>query len=351
MKRFVILFLALTAFTSCEKPDGTEGPDQEGPFIIDEFPSFFAGGVYKGDIYGEGTGYVEIDITDAEIQSDEEEGVNVTGLHSVFSFSLNIPLAKNPDNVTIPTGVYTMAEEGTHAAGTWNIDFNTHYLGILSDGEAIDVHELISGNFAISRKKNRYTIMFFGETENGHLETKQICSLKFRNKTSEGRHSNIDRDIEVGGLTHALMEHAQHQYGYDVETWRLELRDRHFLMSSIGSYIRPAGNWLELNINTRPGLRSIPPGRYDRFVGHRDLDTTAFNTLLKGPAYHDSTFVNIGCFYDCMPYSYLSFPEDGYVDIELCEDNEYAISGELKDGFGHKVTFSYKGEVENPYNQ
>lgn len=340
---------ALVSLYSCEKPDSgndTEnGPENQTPeipqvtineIVVDQLPETTIQAYYYGDYYEVGSGNVALAFVAGEIY--ENEDWELAGDGTIVFLDMNVDLAENPDFVVLPEGEYelTAAEDGT--PGTVNASMS-YITKLVADEIVYEEAALESGILTVAKSGDAYTLTFAGEVEGENVTAEYTGAFRVINSSEEGELTNLDKDIVVGGLTKASMANmGDLAEAGESETWLLSLGDKHYDLTTDWGL----GNGLIFYVNLEPGLTQVAEGRYETFVDMMTAESLPVNTLIEGMTYW-GTYA--GCWYTCPAYCYEASLRGGYLDVKK-EGSDYTISGELLDGYGKKVSFSYSGPVE-----
>lgn len=335
-------FLPVMGLVSCDKTGdengGGENLPKENVLVVDNIPDPYFQAYYYGDYYEVGTGNVAVALVAGNIIEDED--YNLSGTGTILYLDMNIELIENPDGAKLPVGVYTMDADETYAAGTWG-PFDSYVIKLVDDEVVYEYAELTAGTLTVAQEGDYYKVTFAGEVEGDPLEMEYVGNVFLTNsmEESEALFSNLDKDITVGGLSRASMACMGDLVGDEVtETWVFSIGDKHYdLATDYG-----LGNSVLIYLNVAPGLDAVPAGHYETFVDMMTAETLEVNTLIGGVSMYG---FYAGCWFICPAYTYEAALVDGSVDVAV-EGDEYTISGELLDGYGHKVKFEYEGPVE-----
>lgn len=321
--------------------NGNEGetPQVTGTeIVVSQIPEAYVYLYYNGDYYEAGSGNLSLAICTGEIY--ENEDWEFAGNGSVFFFDLNIELAENPDAVVLATGEYAMAEDESCTPGTWNPFEDYSYIVKVVDDEVIyEYAAFTAGTIEVSKEGDVYTISFEGEVDGEPVAIEYVGAVRTVNHSFEGKFTNLDKDVTVGGLVKASMANmGDLAEDGTSETWMISMGDEYYDLTTDWGL----GNGLFFYVNLEPGLAVVKEGHYDVFVDMMTAETFPVNTLVAG-AYYWGTYG--GCWYTCPVLGYEVALNGGYLDIVKTDDG-YEFSGELVDGNGKKVAFSYSGPVE-----
>lgn len=310
---------------SCDKEqDQSQEPQHpEAPADL-VIPQPYFEGYYYGDYYGEGTGNIGFALVDMD--NDD-----VAYFELIFDAGADV----NPDKVSLPAGTYRIND--SYQPGTCDID-GCYFM---SDPE--DLSSMTSfrdGTVTVTDVAVGCKVTVDAVLDDGKaLKMEYSGPVKTNNNTDSGHYSNLDRNVSVTGLTQASMAKIGDIVGDGVtESWILSLGDRHYdLLTDWG-----VGYSILLYLNLEYGLDEVPAGKYDVFVDARTVYELEPGTLMTGCKVGGNLY---GCWYMCPAVTDVAALVGGSVEI-AADGKEYTVSGTLLDGYGNKVSFSYRGEVK-----
>lgn len=315
--------------------------DPETPVICPPDPGITTNmtveGYYKGDIYETNTGNLWINFLSKDLVWDANEE-DYTGNGELVCIDLNTVLAANPDHAELAAGTYIGAD--SHAEFTMNIDYGDSFVNFYS-GTSVDAQQVVGGTVNVSKSGANTVIDAELELENGDTyDFEYTGPITFYNRSSEGQMSNLTSDVDVTGLTQGLVMYGGTSFTETSDYYMVILAGADFdLEDNYGS--APS---LNFGLNVVPGSNDgIPTGTYT-LINAMEADDYDVNTALSGvyePAYGGF----FGSWYFAASDALEAAMQTGTVKVVNNGSDNYEFTFDLKDGYGHSVKGSYRGNV------
>ena len=336
MRKFLFAIAACTlSLASCDSSDNGSGSNEDGD-TKPEVPALTEGitaeAYYKGD--PENVGFASYWINFYPDNIDIDDFGDITGDGYVLCISFFAPQSGNPDYATLSAGTYTAsADEANMTFISENAEES--YLLINKDGSTKQI-ALTGGTIEIKKYDNIYEVVCNLTLEGGEAyEYKYVGELIFRNRSGNGNLTTITENKTVSGLTNgygvllgeSIFEGAESDMAY------IALGDDDFDVLALTG----KGTGILIYFNIPVGSTEIPDGTYQMLQSGASIPA---QTLVPGMI--ESIYVMGTWYFSGIHEAALC---DGSVTISHTDSN-YDISFELKDGYGHTVTGSYKGELE-----
>lgn len=330
-----ICLAASTTMWSCSDNDDPTPPPVNPPALTTEWDSE---AYYKGDYYDNSTGNLWVGLISTSLTYSEDDE-DYVGNGKIILIDFNTALAENPDFATLKPGDYVCAD--THAEGTINLD-DESYVTVYTENASPEMLSVTDGYINVSLTDGIYTIEGTLTTSDGtETEVKYVGPLAIYNRSDEGHKSNITGNITLSALTQGLA-----LYGGEVFT---STSDYYMLIISEADYDVESnfgpGQAINLGLNVTPGSNTgIPSGTYT-LIDPMEADDYDPFTALGG--FYEATY---GGFYGAWYFYSLKGLEasaaTGTVTVDNKGNNQYTITLNLKDGYGHAITGTYTGALQ-----
>lgn len=315
--------------------------DDESPVICPPDPGVTTDmtveGYYKGDIYETNTGNLWINFLSKDLVWDADEE-DYTGNGELVCIDLNTVIAANPDYAELAVGTYIGADD--HSEFTMNIDYGDSFVNFYS-GTSVDAQQVVGGTVNVSKSGDNTVIDAQLELENGDTyDFEYTGPITFYNRSGEGQMSNLTSDIDVTGLTQGVVMYGGTAFTETSDYYMVVLAGADFDLEN--NY----GNAPSLNfgLNVTPGSNNgIPTGTYT-LINAMEADDYDVNTALSGvyePAYGGF----FGSWYFAASDALEAAMQTGTVKVVNNGNDNYEFTFDLKDGYGHSVKGSFRGNV------
>lgn len=294
-------------------------------------------GYYKGDIYENGTGNLWINFISKDlVWNDFEE--DYTGNGAIVCLDFNTIIAENPDMAKLADGDYTAAD--THELYTLNIDGDSYVTTYSAAGGV--PKEVTAGTVSV-KTEGGYTVIdaLLTLEDDSEYEFKYVGKLLILNRTTEGQMSNLTGDVTLNNLTQGLVSYWGMTFTETSDYYSVVIAGEDFdLEENFGN--APS---IMLGLNVTPGASTgIPSGTYT-IIDAMEADDYETGTALSGV--YEPT---LGGFFGTLYFHYLEGFEaaikTGTIQVVNNGNNNYTITLDLKDGYGHSIKGSYSGTFE-----
>lgn len=295
---------------------------------------------YKGDAYEQETGYYWINLVSEDLKWNETKET-YDGEGFILCVDFNSSLAETPDHPKPSEGVYNVVTEDVHDALTVNAfmdDSFVRYYYNDKDEEEIGVK---SGTFEIKYEGEYMKIICdFVLLNDTKFEFTYLNKIVFFNRSTEGKHSNLEKSIEIKDLTQGAIIYNGPAYTESSDLYNIILAgDEYSIKNNEGD-----ANSFNLLINVAPNSKDgIPSGIYTAF------DALSADDYLPNTCWAGFYYPDFMAFMGCMFYNSKEALEaaltQGQVEVTNNGNNNYTFEVDMKDGYGNKVTGSYTGTV------
>lgn len=320
--------------TACDS-NGNE-PNNGGGDTEIEAPALTEGitaeAYYKGDPEDAGFASYWINFYPDDIEIDDFG--DITGDGYVLCISFFAPQSGNPDYATLSAGTYSASADAANMTFA-SENAEESYLLINKDGSTKQI-ALTAGTVEVKTYGKIYEIVCNLTLEGGEAyEYKYVGELVFRNRSGNGNLTTLTENKTVSDLSYgygvlfgeSIFEGAESDMAY------IALGDDDFDVLALTG----KGTGILIYFNIPVGATEIPDGTYTMVKSGASIPA---QTLTPGMI--ESIYVMGTWYFSGIHEAALC---DGSVTISHT-DSDYDISFELKDGYGHTVTGSYKGELE-----
>lgn len=338
MKRFFFLVAIMsTMLVACDKSDETTTPDEPTPTPTPtpEQPWTPTEGITTESYYGgedetEGVANCWINFVSDDYEMDDWGDV-LSGYVLIVDF--NTTVAENPDFATLAEGTYLSGDSGE----LFTVSGATKTACV--DGQTVET-KYAGAVIEVARQNDLYKIDCTFTTEEGtEEEFSYIGDVTFINRTGEGQMSNLTGDVTVGELT-------QGYFGLFGESM-FEDADSDMAMMVL------AGDDFDLEVfygnadsvclyfNIPVGAEEIPDGTYQVLA----TDATDIPAGTMVPGMKEGLTIYGTWFFSTERKLEVSV-RGGSVTVSHT-GNMFDVKLDLLDGYGNKISGSYKGELED----
>lgn len=335
MKRFLFLAAIMSAMlVACDKDDDKTTPVEPTPDPTPEIPWTPTEGIstesyYKGEGETEGVANCWINFVSDDYVMDDWGDVT-SGYILIVDF--NTVVAANPDFATLAEGTYTISEEvASFTAGATKT--------ACVDGQTVET-QYAGGTVEVARQGDMYKIECkLLDSDANEFEFSYTGGVTFINRSDKGEMSNLTGDVAIGELTQGyfgLMGESMFE-GADSDMAVMVLAGSDFDLEVF--YGNSDSVCLYFNIPI--GAEEIPDGTYE--VLSDDATNIPAGTMV--PGLKDGITI-YGTWFFSTERKLESSVRGGSVTVSH-EGNVFDVKIELLDGYGNKISGSYKGQLED----
>jgi len=336
MKRFFFFAAIMSAMlVACDNDDEQTTPDDPTPVPTPEEPWTPTEGVttesyYKGEGETEGVADCWINFVSDDYEMDDWGDV-VSGYVLIVDF--NTAVAENPDFATLPEGTYLFSdntEQFTVSGATKTEN---------KDGETVET-AFANGTVEVAKRDELYKIDCTFVKDDGTEETfSYIGDVTFINRSAGGQMSNLTGDVTVGELTQGyfgLLGGSMFEGAASDMAMMVLAGDDFDLEAFYGN-----SDSVCLYFNVPVGATEIPNGTYS--VLPLDAADIPAGTMVPGMKEDITVF---GTWFFSTERKLEVSVRGGSATVSH-EGDVFDVQLNLLDGYGNKISGSYKGVLED----